>query len=133
MTRPTPSRTGFTLVEMLVVLILRGLAAALVAPALLPPRHDQSAFKDLVASAREAAARRGEVVYLSLDPTGQWRMEGGANPLEGTLATGRVPPVFAVPVTLAVSPLGSCAFDVRSAPAAAAVPLDPLTCEIREP
>ena len=127
------SRGGFTLVEMLVVLILMGLAAALVAPALLAPGRSTSSLKDLVASAREAAARRGEVVYLTIEPTGQWRLEGGANPLEGTLAAGRVQPFFAAPVTLVVSSLGSCAFDVRSAAAASAVALEPLTCEIGTP
>ncbi len=127
-------RHGFTLVEVLVVLILMGLAAALVVPALLPPRHDESALKTVIASAREAAARRGEVVYLKIDPTGAWRMEGGANPLEGTLATGHLPPFVAVPVTLVVSPIGSCAFDVRSAAAASrAVALEPLTCEVQTP
>ena len=60
-------------------------------------------------------------------------MEGGANPLEGTLATGHLPPFLAVPVTLVVSPIGSCAFDVRSGAAAQVVALDQLTCEIRAP
>ncbi len=126
-------RSGFTLVEVVVVLILMGLVAALVAPALMPPRHDESPLAGLVESARAAAARRGETVYLTITPTGEWRMEGGANPLEGTLAAGRIQPFLAVPVTLVVSPIGSCGFDVRSAAAAAAVALDPLTCEIRAP
>jgi prepilin-type N-terminal cleavage/methylation domain-containing protein len=133
MARPSLARPGFTLVEILVVLILMGLAAALVAPALVAPHHRAATLKDLVASAREAAARRGEVVYLTIEPTGQWRLEGGANPLEGTLAAGRVEPFLTAPVTLMVSPLGSCAFDVRTAAAASALALEPLTCEIRTP
>src|SRR2546426_8059701 len=131
--RATPRRSGFTLIEMLVVLILMGLAAALVAPALLPHHHDQSALSALLGSAREVAARRGEVVYLHIDPTGQWRMEAGANPLAGTLATGSVPPFLTASGTLIASPLGSCAFHAPSAAAAAAVALDPLTCQIRSP
>jgi len=126
-------RTGFTLIEMLVVLILMGLAAALVAPALIPPRRDGSDLGALLENAREAAARRGEVVYLQIEPTGRWRMEGGANPLEGTLAAGRIEPFLTAPATLVVSPLGSCAFDVRSGAAAQVVALDQLTCEIRAP
>jgi type II secretion system protein H len=128
-----PRRSGFTLIEMLVVLILMGLAAALVLPALLPPHHDDSALKALLGSAREAAARRGEVVSLQIDATGQWRMAAAANPLEGTFGTGSVQPFLTSSVTLLVSPLGSCAFDLRSAAAAGAVALDPLTCEIRSP
>ena len=56
-------RSGFTLIEMLVVLILMGLVAVLVVPALFPRHHDQSALNALLVSAREVAARRGEVVY----------------------------------------------------------------------
>lgn len=124
--------TGFTLVELLVVLIVMSLAAALVAPAILSRRQDDSALKALVASARAAAARRGEILYLHLEPTGRWRLEGGANLLEGTLATGQLPPLVPVSVTLVVSPIGSCAFDVKSAAVAtAAVALEPLTCELR--
>jgi prepilin-type N-terminal cleavage/methylation domain-containing protein len=126
-------RSGFTLIEMLVVLILMGLVAVLVAPALLPRHHDQSALNALLVSAREVAARRGEVVYVHIDPTGEWRMEAGANPLQAALATGRVEPFFTAAVTLMVSPLGSCGFDVRSAAAVGAGVLDPLTCEMRAP
>jgi prepilin-type N-terminal cleavage/methylation domain-containing protein len=125
-------RSGFTLIEMLVVLILMGLVAVLVAPALFPRHHDQSAINALLVSARELAARRGEVVYVHIDPTGDWRMEAGANPREAPLATGRVEPFFTAAVTLMVSPLGSCGFDVRSAAAVGAV-LDPLTCEMGTP
>ncbi len=128
-----PRRSGFTLIEILVVLILMGLAAALVAPVLLAPRHDESGLQTLVASARGAAARRGEVVYLRITAGGEWRMDGGANLLEGTLATGHVQPAFGVPVTLVVSPIGTCAFDLQTAAAAREVPLEPLTCEIRTP
>src|SRR5439155_12522128 len=52
---------GFTLVEVLVVIVLLGLAVALVAPALIPSRHDESPLGALVRSARDAAARRQEV------------------------------------------------------------------------
>jgi len=126
-------RSGFTLIEMLVVLILMGLVAVLVAPVLLPRHHDQSALNALLVSAREVAARRGEVVYVHIDPTGEWRMEAGANPLQPALATGRVEPFFTAAVTLMVSPLGSCGFDVRSAAAVGGDVLDPLTCKMRAP
>jgi len=115
-----------------VVLILIGLAAALVAPALIAPRREPD-LKALLGRARDAAARRGEMVYLQIEPSGTWRLEGGANPLEGTLASGRIEPFLTAPATLVVSPLGSCAFDVRSGAAAQVVALDQLTCEIRAP
>ena len=126
-------RPGFTLIEILVVLILMGLVAALVAPTLLPRHHDQSALNALLVSAREAAARRGEVLYVHIDPTGEWRIEAGASPLQAPLATGHMQPVFTAAVTLMVSPLGTCGFDVRSAAAVGTVPFDPLSCEMRAP
>ena len=81
----------------------------------------------------DAAARREQIVYVRIDPAGWWRMEGDASALAETLAVGRIDPIFPTPVTLVVSPLGSCAFDVRSGAAAAVVGLEPLTCELRAP
>ena len=126
-------RFGFTLIEILVVLILMGLVAVLVVPGLLTRHHDQSELNALLKSAREVAARRGEVVYVHIDPSGEWRIEAGADSLQTPLATGRVQPFVTTPVTLMVSPLGSCGFDVRSAAVVSAEALDPLTCEMRAP
>src|SRR3989442_13894339 len=106
-----------------------GLRVGLVAPPLLPGPQDQSDVNALLRSAREVAARRGEVVYLHIDPTGDWRMEGTPTPL----ATGHVQPFLTVAVTVMVSPLGTCGFDVRSAAAVGTVPLDPLSCGMRPP
>ena len=126
-------RRGFTLVEMLVVLVLLGLAAALVAPAILPSRHDDaSEFSGLLASARDAALRRGEVMWLRVESSGAWRVDVDASSAQGAIATGQLAtPVSGTGFTVMISPLGSCAFDIRSAAAARAIPLDPLTCEVR--
>src|SRR2546430_17257546 len=113
--REMRGRSGLPLIEMLVVLMLRGLAAARVAPALLPPHHDQSALTALLGSAREVAARRGEIVYLHIDPTGQWRVETRAHPLQSALARGRGEPVLTAAGPLLASPRGSCALALRSA------------------
>ena len=122
---------GFTLVEMLVVLILLGLAAGLVAPALLPARHtDTSQFAALVAASRDAALRRAEVMWLRVERSGAWRLDGDASAAQGAVATGRLDAAPSVGFTLVISPLGSCAFDVRSDAAAQRIPLDPLTCEV---
>jgi prepilin-type N-terminal cleavage/methylation domain-containing protein len=124
-------RPGYTLLEMLVVLALMGLAAALVLPALRTTGHRDSGLQTVVTATRAAAAHRGEVIYLRVEPDGAWHMEGGGSPLEGDLTGGRIDALSTDPLTLIVSPVGSCAFDVRSTAAAAAVvTLDPLTCEI---
>ena len=127
-------RRGFTLVEMVVVLVIMGLAAALVAPALLrSPVYDrQRQVTAVVQAAREAAAKRGEIIYVRFEPTGAWHMESGGLPLEGDVGHGRIDPLSSAGLTLIVSPVGSCAFDVRSTAAATAtVRMDPLTCDIR--
>ena len=127
-------RRGYTLIEMLVVLVIMGLAAGLVAPMLLrPTTYDrQRQLTAVVQAARTTAANRGEVIYVRIEPTGEWRMEGGGLPSEGKVASGRMDRLSTTPLTLIVSPIGSCSFDVRStATAAAIVRLDPLTCELR--
>ena len=120
---------GYTLIEVVVVLVLMALAAALVAPTFIAPRTDARAVVALVGQARATEIRRGEAVHLRIEPSGAWRLDGAASPEAGALATGRLTPAPAAPLTLIVSPLGSCAPDVVSAPAAEALGLDPLTCE----
>src|SRR2546423_10246435 len=103
-----------------------GLVAALVAPTLLPRHHDQSALNALLVSAREAAARRGEVLYVHVDPTGEWRIEAGASPLQAPLATGHMQPGFTAAGTLVGSPPRTRGLDARGAAAAGARAVAPL-------
>ena len=119
---------GYTLIEVLVVLVVMGLAAALVAPALLPRRSDPAAVVTLVRHARAAAIRRAEAISLRIE-AGAWRMDGAASLQAGAIATGRLPSPPPAAVTLVFSPLGSCSPDVESAAAGQALGLDPLTCE----
>lgn len=134
MTKAVGARSGFTLLEVLVVLILLGVAAGLVAPALRPPpRPDESGVAVLVRRARQTAARRAETIYLGLSPTGAWRIDGAASLAEGALATGVVTDYTGPPATLVISPIGTCAFDLRSSAAASALPIDVLTCEVLAP
>ncbi|HEX6105606.1 MAG TPA: prepilin-type N-terminal cleavage/methylation domain-containing protein [Gemmatimonadales bacterium] len=126
-----PRARGFTLLELVVVLIVLSLATALAVPALRRPTdHQESGLGALILGAREAAARRGETMYLSVATSGDWKLEGGGPGGEAPIQTGEVEPFPGLPLTLIVSPVGSCGFDARSARAAAAVRLDPLTCTL---
>jgi type II secretory pathway pseudopilin PulG len=125
------SSIGFTLLELVVVLVVLMLAAALAAPALVrPPDHRRSGLDALILGAREAAARRGETVRLSIDASGKWRLEGSASTAEAPVQSGEVEPFPGLPFTLIVSPVGSCGFDARSAAADSVVRLEPLTCTL---
>lgn len=126
------SRCGFTLIELIVVLAIMTLAAAVVLPALSRTRAAPT-IQSVIESARDAAARRGETVYLRIAPSGTWRMEGGGSPLETDSAAGHIAPIATAPLTILVAPAGSCAFDVRSAAAARGLTLDPLSCTLSVP
>ncbi len=125
-------RGGFTLVEVIVVLILLGLAAGLVAPAIIfSDREPQSQLAQVIAGTRDLAARRGESLHLHVAVSGEWTVEGAASVAEGAMASGRIDDFPGPSFTLVVSPIGTCGFDVRSSDAARAFPVDPLTCELQ--
>lgn len=131
--RPSPRGTGFTLIEVIVVLVLLGLMAGLVAPRLVvPSAPEESQMAVVFRGARELSARRGELLQLRVVSTGAWRVESGGGPRPETLASGRLEAFRGPAFTLMISPLGTCAFDARSTSAARAIPLDPLTCELGE-
>ncbi len=81
-----PSRRAFTLVEMVVVIAIAGIALALVGPSLIlaPRAHG---FETIVADARRTALRRSESVSLTIGAEGQWRVDAvrsGAMILSGS-------------------------------------------------
>ncbi len=126
-------RKGFTLVELVVVLILMGLAIALVAPALRPPQpRAEPSVAPLLRAGRDAAVRRGEPTTLRVEATGAWRVDGHSASEEGPLATGVLSPAPGSAFAIAFSPLGTFTADIRSG-VAETLPIDPLTCELRRP
>lgn len=124
-------RRGFTLVELLVVLVLMGLAVGLVAPAFRPPEPpSESALAPLLRAGRSAAIRRGEPTLLTVERDGRWQLRGRASAGD-PLADGRIAAPRAR-FSVLFSPLGTCAPDVASA-AADVIPVDALDCGLRAP
>jgi prepilin-type N-terminal cleavage/methylation domain-containing protein len=121
---------GYTLLEIAVVLILIGMAAAFAAPVLLRMNPGRSGFEELIATGREAAVRRGEVLYLRVSTSGQWSLEAASAPTADPLASGHIDAVGS-PLTLMFQPNGSCMFDVATVSRGTAIRLDPLTCEVQ--
>jgi prepilin-type N-terminal cleavage/methylation domain-containing protein len=125
-------RSGFTLVELLVVLVVMGLMVGLVAPAFVPRPEpdDRDSLAPALRFAREAALRRSEVAYLRIEPSGAWRVEAASSREGAPLAGGHLASYHGGAATLVVSPIGTCGFDARSAADPGFV-VDPLTCEVR--
>jgi prepilin-type N-terminal cleavage/methylation domain-containing protein len=123
--------SGYTLLEVIVVLILLTIAAGLVIPSLHTPRLDDPAsMAAVIKRAREAAVRRGELVQLHIGRSGSWQATAGGN--SEILMTGLLRGNSEGTIDLLFSPLGSCG----AAPEAIqpnAVSVDPLTCEVQSP
>ena len=89
-----PSRRGFTLWEMAIVLAVMALSAVLVAPAFArlgteQPRAAASALLALLRDARGSAIERNTVVTLRLDPvSGHYRADSSGIRGSGVLAEG---------------------------------------------
>jgi prepilin-type N-terminal cleavage/methylation domain-containing protein len=130
---PACPRRGFTLVEVIVVLLLLGLAAAFAAPVFLAPDRNESGLVTVVRGARQLAERRGENLHLDMGPDGRWSVTGAASLEEGTLAEGELADYDGPRFRLVLSPIGTCALDVRSLRVTSTVQVDPLTCEIDRP
>jgi prepilin-type N-terminal cleavage/methylation domain-containing protein len=129
-TRSHP-RSGYTLLEVIVVLVLLAVAAAVVAPSLLDSRPDRSsALQTLVSQARAASVRRGVVVRLTIDRSGVWRATVGTGSQRELLMAGRLVDSPETATDLLFSPLGTCGPAVPSDPQTLDE-YDPLTCEER--
>jgi prepilin-type N-terminal cleavage/methylation domain-containing protein len=123
-------RGGFTLIEMLAVLMLLAVTLVLVSPAI-PPRRPAAAdaVQDLIDGARRAAVQRAETVTLSFTADGSWSVEAGQDAIR--VAEGRVDWQPALPLRLRISPLGACTLHV-AARTDVILTLDPVHCRLRE-
>lgn len=118
---PAPERRAFTLVEMIVVLAVMGIALAVVAPSMIL-RSRKSDISTIVAESRSAALRRSEQMTLAVAEDGKWSVyaaRGSAQPLR----SGELDEKKGIAVRINISPLGLCTVNENSGH-----PLDPFTC-----
>ena len=118
------ARRAFTLIELVVVLAVMGLAIAIVAPSLvLPPR--ETGVASIIANAKSIALRRAEEISLSVGDDGRWAayaVRSGSEPV----SSGRINAREGIALKLDISPLGLCTVDETSSVPRAT--LDPFSC-----
>jgi prepilin-type N-terminal cleavage/methylation domain-containing protein len=128
------TRRGFTLLEVIVVLVVMGLTAALVAPALLPPKEPSASLQGVIRHTQNLALRRAETILLEVSSEGRWHTIGTSSAQDGPLSNGVLnedaPPSD---LALSVAPSGSCAWRLDPGAARPRPPLDPLTCRVSVP
>ena len=119
------ARPGFTLLEVLVVLILLGVGFGLAVPAFVTPQDGATdGVQRILSTARRAAVRRAEAITVSIGPTGDWTIDNGdraASPETGTLDWEP-----GAQVRVRVSPLGACVLDSNDG----SLLIDAVSCRI---
>ena len=115
-------RRGVTLLELLIVLTLMGIAAAVVAPTLMR-RFVASEPADvaLIGGAKRLAVRRAEPLRLTVGDSGVWRLTtvSGAQAVD----SGRAPEL--APLTIEIDAVGGC---VPARQAVVVIAFDPMRC-----
>jgi prepilin-type N-terminal cleavage/methylation domain-containing protein len=116
-------RAGVTLVELLVVLVIVGLATTVVVPAVRVPEAAAASQEDPLRVAQRLAVQRGEALALTVQADGPWVVTRSAQP-DDTISTGRSAP--SVVGTMSILPTGACLPVALSATRGA---WDPISCE----
>ena len=118
------TRRAFTLIEMVIVLAVMGIALAVVAPTMiLPPRTTN--IGSVIADARTVALRRSEQVILVIAADGKWSVNA-ARLTASPILYGRLETKNGVSLRMDISPLGLCTVNESSSPGLLA--LNPFTC-----
>lgn len=123
---PPTVRSGFTLLEVIVILALMAVAAAVVAPAFRQPDRPNDDLRAIVAGARELAVRRAEALVLHVDNRGAWRLTPAS---DTTAVSSGVLDRAGQAARIRVTPLGACFNEAQSL--GAAVDWDAISCAPR--
>lgn len=124
-------RGGFTLVEVVVVLVLLGLAFALAAPNYrAPARAPEDALQRVISAARRVAVQRAGAVTVSFETDGRWVVDGGSASGSARLIAGTLTSPYAIPLQLQISPLGACMLNFPRGSQRPII-IDPVQCRIR--
>ena len=123
------ARPAFTLVEMIVVLAVLGIALAVAGPSMLRPVAADS-LQSVIDRTRNTALRRAEPVTLVTGADGKWAayaVRSGTEPI----GSGTVSEKNPVAMRIDISAIGLCTSDdVVSDRSAGSVSVNPLACTV---
>jgi prepilin-type N-terminal cleavage/methylation domain-containing protein len=120
--------TGFTLVELLVVLVLLSLTFLLVTPALFRSENPaEDPVQRVVDEARRQAVKRAEEVALVFEADGRWVMEAGRASQHEAIGRGTIDWTYAFPARIRISAIGACLLEGPNIPVAR---FDPVRCRL---
>ena len=121
---------GLTLLEMVVVLVLLGVALALSFPSLVPPRAaTDDPLQRVLDDARRFAVRRAEPLSLAIEADGRWTLEASDRLAPEIIRSGQLDGTRGAALRVLVSPLGACWIE-GSRSAGAPPTLDPALCRL---
>ena len=124
-TRSLIARPGFTLLEVLVVLILLGVGFGLAVPAFVTPQDGATDdVQRILSTARRAAVRRAEAITVSVGPAGDWTIDNGDRASKPQ--TGSLDWEPGAHMRVRISPLGSCVLDSNDS----RLSIDAVSCRI---
>jgi prepilin-type N-terminal cleavage/methylation domain-containing protein len=125
-----PGSHGLTLLEMVVVLVLLGIALSLSVPSLVPSRAGaDDPLQRVLDTARRTAVRRAETLSVGIEANGRWSIEASDSDDPETVLSGQLERTPAPALRVLVSPLGACWIEPRT-PIDPALGLDPVRCRL---
>ena len=129
MQSPPQARPAFTLIEMVVVLAILGIALSIAGPSLMRPVAADG-LQSVIDRTRNLALRRAEPVTLVVGPDGNWvayAARSGSDPV----VSGRLGDKASPALRLDISALGLCTTDDQSVAASRqSVTLNPFACTV---
>ncbi|HUQ48410.1 MAG TPA: prepilin-type N-terminal cleavage/methylation domain-containing protein [Gemmatimonadaceae bacterium] len=130
MQSPSQTRPAFTLIEMVVVLAILGIALSIAGPSLMRPVAADG-LQSVIDRTRNLALRRAEPVTLLVGADGKWVAYASRSGREA-VGSGRLDARSSPSLRLDISALGLCTTDDHSVgDPTQSVTLNPLACTVR--